>query len=102
MILNAEFELNGWSVTHRGVNTLVRPSGKFRVIIFQREDGSFGFEDQKFSDDILEQRWIPRGRYSECFCDSAETAAREARSQVDWLANPEVPPTVDLPRDEPR
>jgi hypothetical protein len=53
-----------------------------RVIIFRRDGGSFGFEDQHYCD---EQCWIPTGRYSESFCDSAEGAENEARSRVRWL-----------------
>lgn len=70
-----------WTV----IDTLQHESGKLRVIIFQRSDGSFGFEDQRYSDDPLEQCWIPRGRYSVSYCDSAERAVSEARGRVDWL-----------------
>ena len=82
-------------MTHRIVETLVHAGGTLRVIILQRDDGSFGFEDEKFSDDPREQCWITRGRYSESFCDSAERAVEEARGRVDWLTSPTVtnPPT---------
>lgn len=85
---------------YRVIDTLVHASGRFRVIIFQREDGSFGFEDQKFSDEPQEQCWIERGRYSENFSDSAERATSEARGRVDWLASPEAPPATIAPTHE--
>lgn len=82
------------------VDILTHQSGKLRVIIFQRDDGSFGFEDQKFSDEPLEMCWIPRGRYSESFCDSAARATAEAHGRVDWLASPEAPSAWVAPTHE--
>lgn len=87
-------------MAERVVDILSHPSGKLRVIIFQRDDGSFGFEDQKFSDEPLELSWIPRGRYSVSFCDSAERATAEARGRVDWLASPEATPARIAPTHE--
>ena len=88
-------------MAHRVIDTLIHASGKFRVIIFRRDDGTFfGFEDQKCSDEPREQCWIPRGRYSEAFCDSAERATSEARGRVDWLAQPDKPPSRVSPTHE--
>ncbi len=53
-----------------------------RVVIFERDDGSFGFEAQEFSDDPLEMNWIRFGKYSESFCDSIESAEREGHERV--------------------
>lgn len=55
-----------------------------RVEIFRRENGSFGFSVWRYAAD--ERVWIPWGRYSECFIDSAAAAEREARERVEWLS----------------
>lgn len=60
---------------------------KHRVIIFRRDDGTFGFMDEMYSEEPDEMGWMPRGRYSECICDSLEAAEKEARGRVDWLSN---------------
>jgi hypothetical protein len=57
------------------------------VVIFQRSDSSFGFEEMKF--DKEEQCWIPCGRYSEAFISNLETALKEARDRVSWLCESE-------------
>jgi hypothetical protein len=69
------------------VKELLASDRKRKVQIFRREDGSFGFESLYFSDDPLEQSWIPHGRYSVCFAASVEIAEREARGRVDWLCD---------------
>jgi hypothetical protein len=56
-----------------------------RAVIFQRDDGSFGFEEQKFSDEPRETAWIPVGR-RDCRCDTIERALAEVRGRVDWLS----------------
>lgn len=67
------------------INELLSPDGKWKVRIFRREDGSFGFESLRLSEEPLEMCWIPHGRFSECFAPTAEIAEREARGRVDWL-----------------
>ena len=66
------------------VQTIYDDSKKRRVIIFQRDDGTFGFDAEHFSDEPLEMAWLPSGFNS--FCDTAERALSEARGRVDWLA----------------
>lgn len=58
-------------------------SGSRRVLIFQREDGSFGFDEERFSREPLEMSWIPRGYDSRC--DTRERALSEAMGRVEWL-----------------
>jgi hypothetical protein len=70
------------------IETLIDSSGKRRVVVVDREDGTFTFIEERFSDEALEQTWIPRGRRrsaSAPICASAEVALREARSRVEWL-----------------
>ena len=42
----------------RRIQTLYDKSKKRRVVIFQRDDGSFGFEHQRFSEEPLEMAWV--------------------------------------------
>jgi hypothetical protein len=67
------------------INELIAPDGKWKVQIFRRDDGTFGFESLRWSEEPFEMCWIPCGRYSECFTPTAEIAEREARGRVDWL-----------------
>ena len=69
------------------VKELLAPDGKWKVQVFRRGHGSFGFESLRFSEEPLEMCWIPHGRFSECFAPSADIAEREARGRVDWLRN---------------
>ncbi|HCS48296.1 MAG TPA: hypothetical protein DIW61_08605 [Candidatus Aminicenantes bacterium] len=69
------------------IKELMAHDGKRKVQIFRREDGTFGFEALRFSDETLEMCWIPDGRYSECFTGDEQTAESEARSRVPWLQN---------------
>lgn len=66
--------------------TIYDAAQKRRVVLFRRDDGTFGFQEERFSSDPLEQCWLPFvERRSECRCDSLESAMREARGRIDWL-----------------
>jgi hypothetical protein len=65
------------------IQTIYNDSRKRRVIIFQRGDGSFGFDEEHFADEPLEMAWLPAGYDSHC--DTAERALLEARGRVAWL-----------------
>jgi hypothetical protein len=67
------------------VKEFVAPDGKRKLQVFRRDDGSFGFESLRFSEEPLEMCWIPHGPFSECFAPTAEIAEDEARGRVDWL-----------------
>ena len=58
-----------------------------RVDIFERADGTFGFEELKFGEE--EQGWFPSGCYTVSFTGSVGDALREARGRVRWLAEME-------------
>jgi hypothetical protein len=66
------------------IQTIYDGSRKRRVVIFQRDDGSFGFDAEHFFDDPLEMAWLQSGFDSRC--DTAERALVEARGRVRWLA----------------
>jgi hypothetical protein len=56
-----------------------------RVLIVQRSNGFFGFEEEYLCDETSGQYWC---RYSQVpfgIFDSAETALREAHGRVTWL-----------------
>jgi hypothetical protein len=70
------------------VQTIYDDYKKRRVVVFERDDGSFGFEEQRFSDEPLEMVWIPVGKppRPNCHADTAERASSEARDRVVWLS----------------
>jgi len=68
------------------LQTLTDITGKRRVHIFKRENGTFGFEEEYWSDDEFERCWIPAGRQMFSICDSQEIALREARGRIGWLS----------------
>ncbi|HEY0008899.1 MAG TPA: hypothetical protein VGB55_09260 [Tepidisphaeraceae bacterium] len=65
---------------------IVDSTGKHRVLIVQRTNGSYGWEVEYWSDEPLEQCWVRRGQYPYSICDSEEVALREALGRVEWLA----------------
>jgi len=68
-----------------------------KVVIFQRPDGTFGFEESKYMDGVedafppgigeIRPYWLPLGHSS--WFDTLEVAVREAKSRVPWLAKQE-------------
>jgi hypothetical protein len=68
------------------IHTIYDAAKRRRVVVFRQEDGSFGFSEERFSDEALEQAWIPVGGYSVSRCDTAERALVEARDRVSWLS----------------
>ena len=66
------------------VKTIGHPDGRRRVDIYQRPNGTFGFEELEYG--VEEQAWYPVGRYSYAVIDTQERAESEARSRVAWLS----------------
>ena len=64
--------------------TIYDKDKKRRVTIFQNQDGTFGFEEDYFSDDPSEQcwvsKWLPGSR-----CECLDVARREVLGRVAWL-----------------
>lgn len=75
-----------WKPPYKILRTINDSEGKRRVYIVRRDNGTFGYEEEYWSDDPYEKCWIPLGDYPLCICDSEETALREAMGNVDWLA----------------
>jgi len=66
------------------VESFLNPDGTRRVDIFEREDGTFGFEEFRFGEE--EQCWLASGRGATSFTDNLGDELREARGRVWWLA----------------
>jgi hypothetical protein len=64
---------------------IISRDGKSKVQIFLREDGSYGFDAFRFTEEPNEMCWVPHGRHSECVVPDEESAEVEARGRVDWL-----------------
>jgi hypothetical protein len=78
----------------RAVKTFEHPNGQQRVLIVQRENATFGYEEEQrvhvYEDDEMrakwpEMFWSRSGQYPLCICETAEIAEREARGAVPWL-----------------
>ena len=76
------------SYYYKVVKTLFNSDVNRVVVIFQRPDDTYGFDESGFRDE--EQCWFPCGQYSESFIDSLETALKEVRGRVAWLSNNKV------------
>jgi len=72
------------SATFKIVKVIKHPEGIRKVEIFERRDGTFGFDDMIWYEE--EKSWGSMGGYSECRVASLEEAVSEARSRVSWLA----------------
>ena len=81
---NATLLFNG-VVQRLTTKTIARANGRFKVTIFRRSDGTFGFEHWKCG--ARERSWVLSGNFSECRVENAADAEREARVRVDWLTD---------------
>lgn len=68
------------------IRTIYSANRRERVSIFRREDGTYGYCEECFSEEPPERCWIPAGRRTESICSSEETVLREAIGRVPWLA----------------
>jgi len=69
------------------VQTIYDLKNSRRVNIIRRSDQSYGFEEEKLSNDSLEMSWFTVGKYSASRCDTEERALAEAFRRVSWLAD---------------
>jgi hypothetical protein len=72
------------------IQTILFDDRKRRVVVFQRDDGSFGFDEQHYAEDPLESPWLPTGDFAAARFDSAARALIEARKHVPWLAEARI------------
>lgn len=59
--------------------------GSLCVDIFQREDGSIGFEEYR-RDSEDQKGWFPVGEYADMKFESEDSAMTTAKACVGWLA----------------
>jgi hypothetical protein len=65
------------------VNVLHDKSGYYRVVIFKRDNETFGFDEWKFSDE--EDSWLLCKKQTETVVSTYEDALREAVDRVAWI-----------------
>lgn len=65
------------------VKTITSADGLRKIEVFERPDGSFGFEGYRFSREPDEGCWIPYGFFASRF-DSEIRAENEALERVNW------------------
>ena len=69
---------------HKVLNSYNLPGQEICLDIFERADGTFGFEE--YRRDVEDQRgWFPVGRYESLVFPSEGDALREAKARVSWL-----------------
>ena len=65
--------------------TFTKLDGSRKAEIFERADGTFGFEELAYADD--EAAWFPFGKYSIAIIDSMDHALSEAVGRIAWLSD---------------
>lgn len=69
------------------ISVICDNTGYREIRIVMNRNGTFGFEEWVAHwDDYVGYYWAPEG-HGRTFADTAETAEREARASVDWLAS---------------
>lgn len=79
----------------RVLRELRHPDGKRRVLIIQRENGFFGYEEETLEyvyDGEMrmlcrDMYWVRPSQNPFSICDTPEAAEREARGRILWLAD---------------
>ncbi|MFT5327826.1 MAG: hypothetical protein ACI8P0_005731 [Planctomycetaceae bacterium] len=74
------------SMSRATIRTIYSADRQSRVCVFRRDDGTYGFHEEQYSDAPLEQCWIPARRHTESFCASEDIVLRESIGRVPWLA----------------
>jgi hypothetical protein len=65
--------------------TFTNIDGSRKAKIFERPDGTFGFEELAFGRD--EDAWFTVGKYSIAIVDSLDDAIAEAKGRIAWLSD---------------
>jgi hypothetical protein len=66
------------------VKTIHDPGNKRKVQVFQREDGTFGFEEWKWVSE--ENCWAPLPKQITSVIDTLEHALKEAKERIPWIS----------------
>lgn len=67
------------------VETIYDEDHKRRLLVFRRNDNTFGFIEECLSTEPSGMAWIQLSLDSTCRCDTAERVLAEARGRVPWL-----------------
>lgn len=81
-------QCNPWSLgTRETIRTLWSSDRKARAHIFRRADGTYGFFEERISNDPYEANcWIPYFGETESYCATEDIALREVLARIPWLA----------------
>ena len=72
---------------HETIRTIYSADRLKRVSVFRRDDGTFGFLEEYFSEAPREQCWVPKFQSTESFCPSENVALTEIFGRVEWLSS---------------
>jgi hypothetical protein len=65
------------------IETFYDEQRTYRVEVFQRADGTFGFQESM----RLPEGWMPLSKQPVSIVDTLEHAQAEARERIPWLKN---------------
>jgi len=65
------------------LKTIVHPEGNRKVEVFQRPDGTFGFEEWHWLVD--EKCWCPLGKRSVSVIDTMDHTLDEIKGRIPWV-----------------
>ena len=68
------------------LSSIETPEGDRCVDIFERDDGSFGFEEWRRDPESV-SGWFAVGQYAGRIFETADAALAAARARVAWLAD---------------
>jgi hypothetical protein len=75
------------SSSNKLVDQVVNHDKTRRVNFYLKNDGTFTYEQEMFSNEPEEMVWIPTGPSVARIFDTLETARREASGNISWLNN---------------
>jgi hypothetical protein len=70
-------------IRENAVRVVDHPDGIRRVVVFQRRDGTFDFEEERFWEE--ENSWAPLKKETATVVDTIDRALEEARGRIVWL-----------------
>jgi len=76
--------MNAQKASRTIVQTLLHSTGMRKVEVFERSDGTFGFEEWHWSDQ--EESWLPSPKQTNSVLDNADLALAEAYERISWLS----------------
>jgi hypothetical protein len=65
------------------IRVIRHPAGNRRVIIFQRRDGTFDFQEERFWED--ENSWAPLKKETATVTDTLDRVLEEVKGRIDWV-----------------